>query len=224
VENRVGPNGNGDRTPDEIAREMEQTRESITEKVAALENQVVGTVQTAANTLTSTVEAVKSLVNHAPEAVTDTVKQAAEAVSETMAKTFDITAHVQKRPLAAVGVSAALGFVAGYLFGGGRQSLGMSRDLAPAYSAPTHSPAVPQAAAATPREPGIVDQLMGMVGSHVRELAQTAINSLSTAVKENIETGVPKLVGEAASHLTDMAGNATTPAATPGYTTNRFGQ
>ncbi len=40
------------KTPEEIEREMLHTRESLTEKVAALENQVVGTVQTAADTLT----------------------------------------------------------------------------------------------------------------------------------------------------------------------------
>ena len=46
-----------DKTPEQIETEMFQTRESLTEKVAALENQVVGTVQNAANTLTDTVDA-----------------------------------------------------------------------------------------------------------------------------------------------------------------------
>jgi len=58
-----------EKTPEQIEAEMMQTRESITQKVAALETQVVGTVQTAADTLTGTVEAVKELVTTAPGAV-----------------------------------------------------------------------------------------------------------------------------------------------------------
>ena len=80
-----------DKSPDQIEREMAQTRESITEKVAALECQVVGTVKTAADTLTGTVDAVKEFVTTAPGAVGETVKKATEAVSETVKKTFDIT-------------------------------------------------------------------------------------------------------------------------------------
>src|SRR5262245_30513341 len=64
----------------EIRHEMQETRESITEKVAALENQVLGTIQTAADTVTNTVEAVKDVVTAAPHAVSDTVKQTVEAV------------------------------------------------------------------------------------------------------------------------------------------------
>src|SRR5262245_61464826 len=101
---------------------MLHTRESITEKVAALENQVVGTVQTAADTLTGTVEAVKELVTTAPGAVSETVKQAATAVSETVRKTFDITGHVRAHPWASVGVSAGLGFLTGLLIFRERQS------------------------------------------------------------------------------------------------------
>jgi hypothetical protein len=79
-----------EKTPDEIQRDMLHTRESLTEKVEALENQVVGTV-----------EAVKAFVTTAPETVTDTVKQAAAAVSESVKETFDISAHIRRHPLAA---------------------------------------------------------------------------------------------------------------------------
>ena len=89
------------KSPEEIEREMLQTRESITEKVAALESQVVGSVQTAADTLTHTVDAVKSLVSGAPEAVSDSVKQATAAVGDAMRDTFDISAHVRRNPWAA---------------------------------------------------------------------------------------------------------------------------
>ena len=115
-----------DKSPEAIEREMFQTRESITEKVAALESQVVGSVQSAADTLSSTVDAVKSLVSGAPEAVSDTVKQATAAVSDAMRDTFDITGHVRRHPWAAVGASALLGCLTGWLVSRGRGAGGVT--------------------------------------------------------------------------------------------------
>jgi ElaB/YqjD/DUF883 family membrane-anchored ribosome-binding protein len=223
VENRVAPS-NGDRTPEEIERDMQQTRESITEKVAALENQVVGTVQTAADTITNTVEAVKSLVSHAPEAVSDTVKQAATAVSETFSEAFDVNGQVQKRPWAAVGVSAALGFVAGWFMTRDRHPpLGMAEPISGPSYAPgaTHAATSPEPRPEPPREPGVVDQLMGMIGSHVRELATTAMNTVSASLKDNIQHEVPKLINDAASNLTEPGPRTEAPPAYPGA---RYGQ
>ncbi len=197
-----------EKTPEEIEREMACTRESLTGKVAALENQVVGTVQTAADTITGTVEAVKSLVTQAPEAVTDTVKQAAAAVSETVKDTFDITGHVRRYPWASVGASAMLGCIVGWLVSR-RQSLGAPEGYVPARAgaAASHVPmaAAPESAAAE-RTPGVLDELFGMLGAKAKELAHTALESVSAAVKENIQTGVPKLVEDAASRLTHSNG------------------
>jgi len=49
VENNLTPTDN--RTPEQIQAAMADTRESLTTKVAALENQVVGTAKTAADTI-----------------------------------------------------------------------------------------------------------------------------------------------------------------------------
>jgi len=181
---------------------MFQTRESLTEKVTALEHQVVGTVQTAADTISETVSAVKSLVSTAPETVSETVKQATAAVSETMKDAFDISAHVRNNPLAAVGVSALLGGIVGFLTASRRD---------PTFSTlAATSPPVPAPAPAPTHTgpPGIVDEFMGMISGKLKELAQTAINSVSASVKQNIETGVPRLVDEAAATLTTAAAGA----------------
>lgn len=207
-----------DKSPDQIEREMQQTRESITEKVAALENQVVGTVQTAANTLTGTVESVKSLLTTAPEAVTDTVKQATAAVSETVKEAFDITGHVRNNPLAAVGISALVGGIVGYLTGNVGRS---GRLLERTSSAPVVSPDAPDAAPsyaasyqpAADRKPGIFDEFMDMLGDKAKEMARVALESVSAAVRQNIETGLPKLVDDAAARLVDTGA---TPSATHG--------
>lgn len=198
-----------EKTPEQIEKDMQQTRESITEKVAALETQVVGTVQNAADTLTDTVASVKSMLSGAPEAVSDTVKQATAAVSDSVKQAFDITGHVRNNPLAAVGISALVGGIVGYLTGG----IGRGRLLQTTSSAPVVAPAAPHAApsyaasaqptAAADRKPGVIDEFMDMLGDKAKEMARTALESVSAAIKQNIETGVPKLVDDAASRLTN---------------------
>jgi len=193
VENRLTPEV--EKTPEAIQDDMAHTRESLTEKVVALENQVVGTVQTAANTLTGTVDAVKSLITTAPGAVSDTVKQAASAVSEKMKEVFDITGHVRANQLTSVGVSTGLGFITGLLVFRGRETL-----------APVPMPVAAPAASA-PAKPGIFDDLLAMLGRKVREVAENVIDSASKAVNQNVRDGVPKLVDAA----TEMAAERLTP-------------
>jgi ElaB/YqjD/DUF883 family membrane-anchored ribosome-binding protein len=198
-----------DKTPEEIKSDMEQTRESLTDKVSALETQVVGTVQTAADTITNTVEAVKSFVTNAPEAMSDTVKHAAAAVSETVKNTFDITGRVQRNPWAAVGTTALIGGVIGWLTSRSRSTgAPPSPDYAPASTGSARGPA---AAPEPPRRvadeaPGVVDELFGMLSNNLKDLARTALETVSRAVKEQVQTGVPKLVEDAATRLTDRPG------------------
>lgn len=188
-----------EKTPEDIEREMLQTREALTEKVAALETQVVGTVQTAADTFTGTVESVKSLLSNAPEAVSDTVKQATAAVSDAVKDTFDITGHVRRHPWAAVGVSALIGSIVGCLTARSRGDFSALAATSPSV------PSTPQASANRPTDgkPGVIDELMDMLGDKAKEMARTALESVSSAIKQNIESGVPNLVNEAASRLTN---------------------
>src|SRR4051812_40494156 len=102
---------------------MADTRESITEKVSLLENQVLGTV----HAVTDTVGAVKEAITAAPAAVSDTVKQTVQAVRDTVKDTvdsvkrtvgsFSVTECVRKNPWAAVGTTGAAGFLAGFFLG-----------------------------------------------------------------------------------------------------------
>lgn len=175
-----------DKTPEEIERDMHNTRESITDKVAALETQVLGTAQSVTTAVSETVEKVKSLVSNAPAAVSDTVKQSLASVREAV----DITGCVRRNPWASVGTSAAAGFLLGYLLGGRRESHPVAVASAPAYSPP---------AAEKPSEPGFFDEILGQVSREVKRLAHDAIASTSAALKENISTEVPKLVDTAVS-------------------------
>jgi ElaB/YqjD/DUF883 family membrane-anchored ribosome-binding protein len=198
----VTPTASADKTPEQIEREMERTRESLTAKVEALEHQVVGTVQTAADTLSETVETVKSFVENAPAAVSDSVKHAAEAVGETVRQTFDISGHVRRNPWAAVGSAALLGCVTAWFLSGRRGSSGSA--AADGYSSGGAGPVSAHALSSEgpSRSSGLFGELWGMVESKGKEMARTALESVSAAVKESIQEHAPKLVSEAASRLT----------------------
>lgn len=184
------------KSPDEIDRDMAHTREALTEKVAALEAQVVGTVSSAADTLTGTVESVKSLMSQAPSAVSDTVKQVADTVRDSMNDAFDVSARVQKNPWASLGIAALAGCTLGWLTGG-RQNPTASAAAVPVPFVP---PTQPQAAE---REPGVVGELVALMGDSLKDLAKTALASLSASLKEAVQQQVPHLVADRVAGLAE---------------------
>jgi len=190
-----------DKTPEQIQDEMLHTRESLTEKVTALENQVVGTVQTAADTLTGTVESMKSFITTAPGAVSDTVKQAASVVSEKVREAFDISGHVREYPWTSVGVSTLLGCVTGWLVFRDGSSTSAS-EPSPARSSPPMAPVYSAPPSSARSGPGIFDEFFTMIGRKVREIAENVIDTASGAVNRSVREGLPKLVDAAAERLT----------------------
>jgi ElaB/YqjD/DUF883 family membrane-anchored ribosome-binding protein len=207
MENQVDEAPASTKTAEQIEAEMFQTRESITEKVAALENQVLGTVQSAANTLTETVDAVKSFVTTAPEAVSDTVEQVTSSIKEQVAKTFDISHHVQENPYACVGASVGVGFLAGFLlFGGSRSPRRSSASPASAeseiYTAAREStPRDPAPRDTTPHAPGLFDELLNMAAGKLREVGRVAIEAATASLSSTVRETIPKLVNQATHKL-----------------------
>ena len=220
-------NAPAEKTPEQIEHDMLETRESLTAKVAALEQQVVGTAQTAADTLTGTVEKVKEIITTAPE----TVKKAAEAVTDTVKKAFDISGHVRNHPWTAFGVSAGLGFLTGWLTAPRRESLGYSDRVAPppATGMPTptrseYAPEMPTRSAYAaeppapepPAGPGVFGRLLDLLGKKAQEIAENAINTASAAVNKTVETTLPKLMTTAAERLTPDGDRTDRPGRYPG--------
>ena len=205
-----------EKTPEQIEAEMFATRESLTEKVAALENQVVGTVQNAAHTITDTVDAVKSFVETAPEAVSETVEQVASAVKEHVKKTFDISSQVRDYPWASVGVAVGVGFLTSYLVSGDRGTASSSASS----SASSTTPLAPTPFAS--REPGMFDDLLHSLGrkvrEKVRELTETAIDAAAAALNQSVRAGIPRLVEEVArKYMPDRNVNPRSNPAARGY-------
>jgi len=219
VENRTA-DVSADKSPEEIEREMERTRDSITEKVAALENQVIGTIQTATSTVSDTVNAVKEAVSSAPHAVKETVMETVNAVKETVTS-FSVSECVSNNPWAAVGTSAAGGFLLGFLLPAGRGGLFNRPIMAKGSDAPAgrgqagtshhgatsiHAAAAPTPGPAAPREPegpGLFGGLFGMVANELRQLAEQAINTGLATLKQSLNTQVPNLVDSAVHKVTD---------------------
>ncbi len=190
------------KTPDEIEQEMFCTRESLTEKVAALENQVVEKAHSISESVSETVEAVKSFVSNAPGAVSETVKQAADAVKERVMETFDVHGYVQRHPWVTLGASTAMGCVAGYFLLG----RGSSRADSPMVDT-SPIPVPPERATPTPApvQPGVWDDLMGMISNEAKQLAHTALESIAGTVKENIHAHLPHLMEQVSARFMETA-------------------
>lgn len=197
-------------SPDLIEREMEQTRASLTQKVAALENQVLGTIQNATETVNTVVETVRTVVPETLTGVKDTVNETVSTVKDQMMSTFDVSQHTRDRPWMMVGGAATLGFVTGLIAFRAASSGESSLRSATSGWAEPRTMAGPAPVAAAPRMPGWLDELlaplMSRAGEEVRKIGEVALASLSQTVKEMVEQGIPRMVNstETSSHPNGM--------------------
>ena len=120
-----------DDEPEVIRQQMKTTRSDLTQKIEALENQVVGTVQSTTQAVTDTVASVKEAVQKTVSSVKDTVSGTVSAVKDTVGETvesvkeaLDLRGYVRKYPWASFGTAVAAGYVGGLLLGGGRRAEG----------------------------------------------------------------------------------------------------
>ena len=184
--------------PEVIEREMEATRASLTDKVAALEQQVLGTIQNASDTVSNIVDTVKTVVPETLTSVKDTLTESVEEMSAKVKSAFDLEQHTREHPWAMVGGATALGFVTGLLVFGGRSSPSFSR-LSAASPQPHGGPASTApplgATAAAPRRPSWVDDLMDRIGRELLTIGEAAIASGAASLKQTVQEGLPKLIG-----------------------------
>jgi ElaB/YqjD/DUF883 family membrane-anchored ribosome-binding protein len=168
---------------------MAQTREAITEKVAALETQVLDTFQTAANTVSGTVDAVKEAVTSAPAAVSETVRQTMDAVKQTL-DSVSVSSCVRGHPWSAVGTSVAAGFLAGWILGSSARPRSISATAADA-------PRPPIETAQSHPVPTLFGRLAATVGDRAQQLAQESLKSALDSLNRTIGSHVPQLVDSA---------------------------
>jgi len=222
-----------EKSPDQIEKDMERTRESITEKVSLLENQVIGV----ASSVTETVQAVTDAVTAAPTAVSDTVKQTIESVKDSVRETigsFSVSGCVRDNPWSAIGTTTVAGFLAGYFFGGRSGGGLFSRPImAQGHDAPASNGRVGSAHTAYDTEStsshgraaggGLFSGLFAMVGQEIHQLAEQALSTAVASLKQSISTQVPQMVDTAVQGVTERVACAvgghhdTTRVGGPGY-------
>jgi len=199
-------------SPELIEAQMNETKQSLTEKVAALENQVVGTIQSATSAVQETVDSVQSVIHDTVESVKDTVEGVKDTVEgsvtsmqEGVMHAFDVTDRVREHPWPLLGGAAAAGFVTGLLVF--RKSEPSAPPVPHGYmpfvsAPPTARAAAPEGPPETPRKPGWLDELFDMAGREVRQLGERALNQALAAVKQNIDQGLPALINNVL-HVSD---------------------
>jgi len=91
--------------PEQIRLQIDETRSAITEKLEALEDQVIDTVQTVKETVQETIE---------------TTRETVQETISTVKETFDLRLQVVRHPWPMLGGSLVAGFLTGALIGGAR--------------------------------------------------------------------------------------------------------
>jgi len=184
-----------------IEKEMQTTRESLTEKVSQLEQQVVGTFQSSTTAVQDTVDSVKSAVQDTVESVTDTLKHSVSSMTDGLKDALDVKRHVRENPWAALGGAAAAGFITGMLV------FRREGSSAPGRPAGTYAPVMGSA----PMRPSWLGELFEMAGQEVKKIAQDALAKATAQLKQSVNEGVPKLIETAVSRVTEPLAAHDTP-------------
>jgi ElaB/YqjD/DUF883 family membrane-anchored ribosome-binding protein len=196
-----------EKEPAEIRQEIDETRSSITTKLEALEEQVVGTVQNARDSVQETIDTVKDTVQETVSAVKESVQETVSTVKESMQETystvketFDLRLQTQRHPWPMLGGSVVAGFIAGALFGRVRRGREMpveqlrSHGEVPQRTPPP--PALEPLAAPAPREPGLLDRFQ----DEIDQVKGVAIGMMAglvrDAIKDAVQERMPKLADQ----------------------------
>jgi len=176
-------------SPELIEKRMQETRNSLTEKVSILENQVMDTVQTATSAVQTTVDTVKDTV----ENVKATVEETVCSVKDTVRQTFDFSGHVREQPWAMVGGAVAAGWLAGYFIGRGKE-----RRSETEYRPFT---AAPEPVRQERSEPSWFDKLVARAGDELRKLGESALDQATQSLHQAVNQSVPRLMHEVEDRL-----------------------
>lgn len=195
-------------SPELIEQQMEETRESLTEKVSMLEHQVVGTIESA----TAAVHSVRSAVHDTVERVTESFKESVESVSTGVMSAMDVRKHAQKNPWAMVSGAAVAGFITGLVV--------FRRPGPTPMPAFTPRPTAEYVPVPVARRPGWLEDLFEMAGREVKKLAEQAMTTAIASVRHNVEEGIPNLIGHAVPEIMRNSPADDTCPPTPAYREN----
>lgn len=198
--------------PEMIRQQIDETRSSITTKLEALEEQVVGTVQNARDTVEETIEAAKETVQETVDAVkssVETVRSSVEDTVEAVKDTFDVKRQVRRHPWPMVGGSLLAGLAVGAVLGRMERRYTYSPASPRALPEPVDGRryvAAPErpAESAAPERPSMfkeeIDKVKGIAIGYAMALARDwikeAVPQLALQIDELAQSATVKLGGQ----------------------------
>jgi len=188
-----------------IRQQMTETRASLSDKLEALEDQVLATVQDTRETVTETVEEVKEAVENTVETVTDTVQQSVAAVKETL----DIRRHVENYPWAMVAGAVAVGYIGSTLLM--PRSTSSSEDESSSTTNHVSAPVFASDSGSTRKEGNSwLSNLMQTLGPSLEKLKRLAIGTTTGVVSDLVLNAAPESLrqnfGEVFDQITTSLG------------------
>jgi ElaB/YqjD/DUF883 family membrane-anchored ribosome-binding protein len=192
--------------PAAIRLQIDETRSSLTEKLEAIEEQVVDTVQNARDSMQETIDTVKDTVQETVSTVKETVKETVHAVKET----FDLRLQVERHPWPMLGGSFLAGLVAGAVFGEVQHRRRMPIDRltshgeVPLRSSPPARPFAAEPPAA--HEPGLLDRFR----DEIDQLKGMAVGMALGVVRDVITDAVQERMPDMAEKVEDVMNRFTT--------------
>jgi len=204
-----------------IRQQMAETRNSLSEKVEAVEELVTSAVKETTQAVNKTVEnvtgAVEGTVNTVKETVAGTVNTVKETVAdsvESVKNALDISGYVEQYPWLVMGGAVAVGYALGSMLGESRPHY--TGDYAPASSA-YEPPAAPPSTSAAWGATSAAPTSTGSAGSSwtsfipdswlpvIDKLKGLAIGTMSGVVGEMVMKAVPENIKNEVSQLLDDA-------------------
>jgi len=182
-----------------IRQQMLETRSALSEKLEALQEQVLSTVEGTTRTVTETVQTVQ-------DAVQDTVSTVSESVQgtvETVKDTFDISRQVDRHPWLMVGGAVAVGYLGGRLLEPALRQMSPGSTSGMGYMASNGQvPAQPP----QPPRPSWLDNLAGPILKQVQDLALGALTGVAVDLimekaPEGMRGKLQEMTNEVASSL-----------------------
>jgi uncharacterized protein YjbJ (UPF0337 family) len=177
-----------------IKGQMQETREALSEKIEALEQQVVGTVQNAATSVAQTVETVTDTVQETVGNVKESVEGAVSSVKDT----FNIPLQVRRHPWPMLMGSVAVGFMAARWLEKrpARRRAGLS-DLARPAASGNLAPAY------QPSGPSFLDKLTTTYRSELDAVKGLVVSAVAGVVRDIITDAVAPTLAPRVSELID---------------------
>jgi len=187
---------------DVIRQQIDETRESLADKLETLE----GHVKDAVGTVTDTIETVKSTVENTVETVKSSLNDTVDSVKET----FDLPLQVDRHPWGALGCSLLAGMAAGYLLEPKRQRWmdhpqgipGMAR-IVPGYQPDRPAEAGSQSIRAESTGSRFASSLFGALQGEFDKVKLLALGAVLGIARDALKDALPPSLSQNVTEIVD---------------------